>query len=642
MNGFQQSPVGNGARISQRFAATSLTSAGFALMLAMLLLIAFEYTSLRRAAIEETQAEAAVLADNLAAAVLFDDERATREIVSSLRHSTAVLRSGAFDSKRRLLGDFRRDESEAPVAFPDHLTPGAEHFASGRLELLAPILHKDGVVGHLYISKSLQPIYSRLGLYLLATLVIVAGALLAASVLVRRAHREISRAEEKLETLAHIDAVTGLENRHAFNERLRYAVELAGQFGERVAVLALDLDNFKSVNDTLGHQAGDELLRMVAHRLRNALRHEDTLCRIGGDEFSVILPRLRDDREMVVVGEKVTQVCAESYRIEGQDFFVTISVGIAVFPYHAQDIAGLVSSADRAMYRAKEAGKNTWRLFSAEMNDGLVLRVAMENALWKAIERGEMDLHYQPQFSEDGKRLIGAEALMRWSHPEFGEVSPSEFIPIAERNGQIVALGAWALRKAVCDAVFWHGISRTPVRVAVNVSARQMMAGDFVESVRSVLDEFHLAPSMLEIELTESVLMDNIHRQMEVMASLRKLGVAVAIDDFGTGYSSMAYLQRLPIDRLKIDRAFVRDLPEQVSAVAIMRAMVALAHNIGLGVTAEGVETEAQSEMLRTLGVDEQQGYLLGRPLRLVAFHELLRQRALSSGEPGGHQHKES
>ena len=609
--------------ISQRFVRASLATAIVALLMVTVLLAGFQYAALRSALDDDARAEAAVIADTLSASLMFRDERAANDVLASLRHSPAVTLVSVYDTQNVLFAQFSRGEV---AVVPDHkphvLTDRAE-FRFADYELTLPIRYREVTTGHLHVVKSLRPMYGRLALFLLATMVIVLGVLALARLVVRRARQEIGKAEEKLHVLAHVDAVTGLENRHAFNARLVHAVELARRFNEKVAVIALDLDNFKSVNDTLGHQAGDELLRLVAHRLRDALRRDDTISRLGGDEFSVILPRLADEGELAVVGEKIIKSCSEPYRIGGREFFVTTSVGIAVFPDHAIDAEALVGCSDRAMYRAKQQGKNTWVIFSADMNEGLVRRVAIENALWQAVARNEIDLHYQPQFAADGKRVLGAEALMRWRHPEFGNVSPADFIPIAERNGQIVVLGEWALRRVAQDALQWRGVDGKRLRVAVNVSARQFGEPAFVELVAGVLRESGLPPECLEIELTESVLMENISQQMETMARLRALGVELAIDDFGTGYSSMAYLRNLPVDRLKIDRAFVRDLP-QSSDVAIVRAMVSLAHNLGLEVVAEGVETEAQRALLEEIGVDVLQGYLLARPQPLEHYRGIL------------------
>lgn len=609
--------------ISQRFASSSLTTLAVALSLAMVLLIVFEYVALRSALMEDSRAEAAVLADNLSASLIFHDAQAATEIVSGAQHSPAVLAVGVYDPARRLLATYSRDGTGAVPAIPSDLAAGDVRVGIDRLEMVAPIRYKNVEAGLLFVSKSLQPVYARLGLYLLATLVIVAATLTLAAVVINRARHEINQAEQRLQTMALVDAVTGLENRHAFHERLTSAVDLAQRFGEKVAIVAIDLDNFKSVNDTLGHQAGDDVLRMVAQRLRVALRRDDTICRLGGDEFSIILPRIADERELAIVGDKVTAAGAAPYHIGGYDFFITTSVGIAVFPSHAEDVEGLIGCADRAMYRAKEQGKNHWVQFSAEMNEGLARRVALENALWKAAELNQISLHYQPQFAADGRTLVGAEALMRWTHPDYGMVSPADFIPIAERNGQIVSLGDLAIRTVAADAERWWNASGTPVRLSVNVSARQMVERGFVDSVARVVRQHGIAKGRLEIEITESVLMDNIERQMEIMQQLRSLGVAIAIDDFGTGYSSMAYLRNLPVDRLKIDRAFVRELPHPRD-LAIVRAMVALAHNLGLEVVAEGVETEVQRQHLADAGVDVLQGYLLGKPMPLARCRETL------------------
>ena len=623
MTGLRKGDFAN-AGISQRFTQASLLLVALALCVVAVFLTLFQYLSLRQNLLEDSQVEARVLADTLSASVLFDDAKVAGELLLGLRFSPTVLQAGVFDQQQTLIANYERKSTVQALIFPQPLFPDGESVGASQLELLVPILHQKESIGYLYVVKSLDQVYGRLGLYLLVSLLIIAGAMASALVMVNRARQGILRAEERLKTQAHFDAITGLENRHSFNERLSLAVRIGPRPDKSLAIAMLDLDNFKAVNDALGHHAGDDLLRQVGRRLRGALRRDDVICRLGGDEFAVILETQGLDEELETVGEKIIQACSDPYFIEGREFFVTCSVGIAVFPKHADDFEALVRCADTAMYHAKETGKNHWVLFSDRMNEGLQRRVALENTLRKAVDRGEMEVYYQPQFATESGQLIGAEALLRWNSPELGSVSPNEFIPLAEGNGAIIQIGEWVLRTVLAEARGWQQLCDFPVRVAVNVSARQLEESSFTEVLQQALAESGLPGHLLEIELTETVLMTNVQRQSLLLEQIKKLGVQIAIDDFGTGYSSMAYLRRLPLDRLKVDRAFIRELTEEQSDRAIVAAMVALAHSLGLQVVAEGVETVAQRAVLSVLKVDDLQGYLLGRPMPAVAFRELL------------------
>lgn len=615
---------GSKAVITQRFARASMILVALALLVVTILLTAFQYMSLRQSLLEDSRVEAKILAETLSASLLFEDEKVAGELIQSLRFSPSVLQAHVFNHEQAPVADYGIDAFTAAPAFPAGLLPSGESVNAKTLALLTPIRHQQETLGYLYIEKSLEQLYSRLSFYLLASLIVIAGAMATSVVVVNRSRRVILRAEERLRTQAHIDAITGLENRHSFNEQLSEAVEQGLRFEKPLAIAVLDLDNFKAVNDALGHHAGDELLRQMAKRLRAALRRDDVVCRLGGDEFAVILGSAASDEELAIVGAKIIQACAEPYFIEGREFFVTGSVGIAVLPTHADEFEGLVRCADTAMYHAKDTGKNHWVLFSDTMSEGLQRRVVLENMLRKAVDRGEMELHYQPQFSTQSGDLIGAEALLRWNSPELGSVSPNEFIPVAEGNGSIVAIGEWVLRTALAEARTWQRADSPPLRVAVNVSARQLEAADFSSMLQQTVAASGLPGNLLEIELTESVLMSNVHRQSQILGQIKLHGIQIAIDDFGTGYSSMAYLRRLPLDRLKVDRAFVKDLTEQQNDRAIVAAMVALAHSLDLQVIAEGVETVAQRDILCELGVDELQGYLLGKPMSATAFRTLL------------------
>jgi diguanylate cyclase (GGDEF)-like protein/PAS domain S-box-containing protein len=431
--------------------------------------------------------------------------------------------------------------------------------------------------------------------------------------------------EARIHYLARNDELTGLANRSSFQEQLAHAIRQSQRHGRAIAVLFIDLDRFKNVNDTLGHGAGDTLLQEVAKRLATCLRESDTLARWGGDEFVAMLEEVDSANDVAVVARRVLEALATPYLSDDREFVITASVGISAYPDDGHDAQSLLKAADIAMYRAKEAGKNNFQYYSPQMNVHSFERLTMEANLRRALERGEFLLHYQPKIDLRTGALSGAEALIRWQHPDMGLVSPMQFIPLAEETGLIVPIGAWVLRTACAQARTWQELGFQSLRMAVNISSRQFKQAGMLDEVVDVLDQTGLDPDLLELEITESMLMDDDPKKTEALLNeLKAIGIHLAIDDFGTGYSSLAYLKRFPVSTLKIDRSFVKDVPLDADDVAITLAIVGLAHNLRIRVTAEGVETEAQRAFLRRHGCDEIQGYLVGRPLPVEEFEKLL------------------
>jgi diguanylate cyclase (GGDEF)-like protein/PAS domain S-box-containing protein len=419
---------------------------------------------------------------------------------------------------------------------------------------------------------------------------------------------------DQLAYQAHHDALTGLPNRLLFQERLRQAIVQARRSGNMVALLYIDLDRFKLVNDTLGHATGDELLRQVAWRLKSCLRESDTLARISGDEFTVAATGLKNPEHASLVAEAILKALRDPFEAEKQELYVSASVGISIYPQDALDAETLQRNADNAMYRAKSRGKNRFEYFVPEMSASRFQRLEMETCLRRALERGEFCVHYQPQFDLQSGRLVGQEALLRWNSPKLGAIAPDQFIPIAEENGLIVPIGTWVLQEACRQTSAWQRAGYPLKGVSVNVSALQFSRSDFVDTIDSVLNSSSLEPRFLELELTESLVIRDVRESAQKMEKLRKLGVQISVDDFGAGYSSLSYLHRLPIDILKLDRSFVEEFKTEACSASLVQGIVALAHGLGIRVTAEGVETQRQLELVHHSGCDKVQGFLLGRP----------------------------
>ena len=429
--------------------------------------------------------------------------------------------------------------------------------------------------------------------------------------------------EQQIEHQAFHDHLTGLPNRLLFYDRLELGIAHAQRNGKLLAVMYSDLDRFKWINDTLGHAIGDRLLKAVAERLRGCLRDDDSVARLGGDEYTLMLPDLSRAEDAATIACKLVEAIARPFEIDGAQVHVTMSIGVSLYPADGADPEALLKGADHALYRAKEAGRGNVQLCTAALNTRARARMELEKALRMAVERDELLLHYQPLFEARTRRLLGAEALLRWNHPQAGLLYPDDFIPVAEDSRLIAPIGDWALRTACRQAREWQS-RRAGVSIAVNLSGRQLEGSRFGDSVDSALAESGLDPRRLELEITESVALREADTARSLLGKLRGRGVRVAIDDFGTGHSSLQALRRLPVDALKIDRAFVRDLTQGSDGQAIVRAIIAMAHSLRLRVVAEGVETENQLRFLESERCEEIQGFLLGRPVPAEQFEQLL------------------
>jgi diguanylate cyclase (GGDEF)-like protein len=439
--------------------------------------------------------------------------------------------------------------------------------------------------------------------------------------------------------LTYYDTLTGLANRQMFMERVIWSIRCAGRDHTRAAVLHIGLDHFKKINDTLGHAAGDQLLSHVAQRLAACLsagaggpnkgsEAEPLVARVGGDEFNILLPELERPEDAATFASKVLAAMREPFQIEGREFFMTLSVGMAIFPEDAENGHTLLKNAGVALNQAKREGRNDYQFYSPGMNAKAIERLSMTNHLRRALEREELVPMYQPKVDIRTGRIIGAELLLRWYHPELGSVSPAEFIPLAEESGLIVPFGEWVLRAACKQNRTWQSAGLASIRIAVNVSARQFRDHGFLRSVAEVLDETGLDPRNLMLEITENVIMEAARENLEVLDQIKAMGIKLSIDDFGTGYSSLSYLNQLPLDELKIDRSFIKEIRSEFDEAPIVTAIVAMAHSLGLSVVVEGVETEAQLALVTRQGCDHYQGYLFSKPVTTEEFTGMLSQIA--------------
>jgi diguanylate cyclase (GGDEF)-like protein/PAS domain S-box-containing protein len=430
-------------------------------------------------------------------------------------------------------------------------------------------------------------------------------------------HRKI--AEEKIQRMAHYDPLTGLPNRALLVDRANQAIRRAERNGESLALLYVDLDHFKNINDTLGHSVGDELLVELAQRLKVSLREQDTVSRQGGDEFIILLPDTTTTGA-IYVAEKLLQVIPEPFRVGDYELITTPSIGVAIYPADGEDLGALSKSADIAMYRAKQSGRNSYQFFTPEMQKRSTRYLQLEHGLRRALERNELFLQYQPQVSLDHGKIVGVEALLRWQHPELGLISPVEFIPMAEESGLILPIGEWVLRTAIHQMKSWIDQGLEPIIVAVNLSAVQFRQRYLPQLITHILDEEGLPAQYLELELTESMAMNEPEVAIAMMDALHERGVRLSIDDFGTGYSSLAYLKRFQIDKLKIDQSFVRDIASDSEDEAIIDAVISMAKSLKLRTIAEGVENEQQLQFLRDKDCEEMQGFYLSRPIHAADF----------------------
>jgi len=438
---------------------------------------------------------------------------------------------------------------------------------------------------------------------------------------------EIKKKEEILYNMEYFDPLTGLPNRSLFADRLNMALAQSKRNNDMCALIILDLDNFKAINDTLGHSVGDMLLKQVAEKIKGYLREVDTVARIGGDEFIIIQPQIKDISDATRAADRILKKFQQPWILEGKEYYITASMGIGIYPNDGEDQQTIFKNADTALYRAKELGRNNYQLYTESMNQKVLQRLDIENSLRRAIEREEFVLFYQPQVDIKTGKIVGLEALLRWYHPDYGLVPPMEFIPIAEESGLIVAIGEWVLKTACIQNKKWLDMGMEPQLISVNLSARQFQQHNVVEVIDRIRCDSGLAPELLALEITESTAMKDLSFTIDVLSQLRKKGIRVSLDDFGTGYSSLNYLRQLPIDTLKIDKSFVRDITANSKEEAIAKTVISLAHKLNLTVVAEGVETWEQLLFLKKEGCDKVQGYLFSKPLPAEDIEKILRSK---------------
>jgi diguanylate cyclase (GGDEF)-like protein len=563
-------------------------------------------------------------------------------------HNVLLIEDNAGDA--RLIREMLGEDPDVPFALQcaDRLASGLELLAAGDTALVLLDLSLPDSMGmetfaKVYAHSPTVPIIVLTGNddRTLALSAVKSGAQdylvkgrLDRELLVRAMHYSIERKayQVQLEHQANYDTLTGLPNRNLLNDRLRQAVH-GKRTPRNTAVVFMDLDHFKFVNDSLGHSVGDKLLKGMSERLRSVLREGDTVGRVGGDEFVIILNGQSNEEVIFRAMQRIAARVAEPITIEGKELYVTCSAGISLYPQDGEDVDTLLKNADAAMYRAKEHGRNNFQFYTSEMNERVNERLQMENALRRALERQEFLLHYQSKIDLKTGAIVGAEALVRWMHPEWGLVRPARFIPLAEETGLVVPLGEWVLREACRQTRTWMDQGLNPGVVSVNLSARQFRQEGLVRMVSRILEDTGVDPAQLEVELTESMVMHNVETAIATLQGLKSLGVTLSVDDFGTGYSSLSYLKNLPIDTLKIDRSFVREIgagaDEDEGVLA--QAIISLGHSLHLKVIAEGVETDAQLRFLKRHGCDQVQGFLYGEPQPPMG-HARLMEKAKKKG----------
>ncbi|GGC90086.1 hypothetical protein GCM10011396_41630 [Undibacterium terreum] len=603
--------VNNASTLSKKLIEVDLKISTVALLLASLFLCIYQYFVLRSDLDEQVQAQAVSVASQMSTHLAASNAELGKSLSNRLQPFDFIESAEIFTPQGKLLASYGKTKA-LPAGFKDASNP-RWHFNA--LAAVQRINGGGAQAGLLVLHATLDQLLIRLAVYMCVAVLAIAAALMVARLIVVGLKEELLQMETHLQFLAHTDAVTGLPNRHAFSSRLDSVISVVSEHGGSADLLLLDLDNFKIVNDTLGHQSGDTLLGLVAERLSSILREGDIVCRIGGDEFAIILETRASKSAGERIAEKIVGSFKEPFIVDQQEIYITGSIGISSFPGGGIDQSTLTRNADTAMYKAKSKGKNSFEQFHPEMDVSVKKRAAIELSLRKALERNELALYYQPKVSLKDQKVMGFEALLRWNHPEMGLVSPVDFIPIAEESGLIVPIGSWVIETACRQIRAWSDAGFNELKVAVNLSARQTKSIALIDDVLNALRKSGLHPWQLELEITESMLMDNIHDNMDLLENLQAAGIFLSIDDFGTGYSSMAYLKRLPIDQLKIDRAFIKDIPGDGDDEAIVSAIVDMAHRLGIAVVAEGAETCEQIAFLEAAGCDAVQGFYVSHPL---------------------------
>ncbi len=602
-----------------RLVSRRLFLAGITLALAFAVLLATHYWLLREEFNAGIAAKVHITATRLIQKISAGDKDGARQILQSLSDAPVITGASVYGVDGRLIAQY----------LPNHEPPLALKRMQANTWLESnwqqALGQQEQAIGTLVVRASMHGMFKRLswfaGIGLAAMLISLSVTWTAFTSL----RRKVADTESDLKRMAWYDPVTKLPNRNLFQQRLRDALDSARTNRHGIMVLFIDLDNFKLVNDTLGHDAGDVLLITIGERLRNLLREGDSVCRMGGDEFVILLhPAERPDAQAVAI--RALETISHAVAVYEQQVYVGASIGIAAYPDDGLDAIALLRSADTAMYQAKDSGRNTFQFYTADMNLKALQHFTIETSLRQALEKNEMRLYYQPLVDVETRAILGVEALLRWKSAEFGTFASGDFIAIAEQSGLINQLGTWALNEACRQMRAWRDAGLNDLTVAVNLSPRQFHTGDMVDLVRKALASSGLEPGMLELEITESVLIKYNVEAIDKLNELGALGVKLAIDDFGTGYSSLSYLKRLPIHRLKIDKSFVRESHIDPDDAAIATAIIGMAKGLGIGVTAEGVENEEQLAFLRQAGCQIVQGYYFGTPLPADELAKLVRQ----------------
>lgn len=574
------------------------------------------------------EALAKLLQAHYGAVGILDDKGGLMHFVHTGMSAGEAQRIGQFPEGRGLLGAVIREDTAIRL---DNLAGDPRsagfppHHPLMKTLLAVPISHMGRVYGRIYLCDKFSGEAFSAEDELLALSFAHSLSLVLDNA---RELQEIKQTQDKLDYLAHFDSLTGLPNRDLLTDRVKQAMTHARRFKVTVALLFIDLDHFKNINDSLGHAAGDELLQAVAQRMSNCVRDGDTVARLGGDEFIILLPALNGVADAATVANKILLALEPPFQLRGQKTFSSASIGISIFPNDSAEMEDLLRNADTAMYHAKAIGRNNYQFFTYTLNETVQKRMHLERLLRQALDNEEFHLVYQPQLDIRNGNIIGAEALLRWKNPVLGVVPPGEFIPLAEDTGLIVPLGEWVLRSACVQAKRWADEGLEALRVAVNLSIRQFRQPEFTALVNRILAETGLPPELLELEITESIMMQDVTATVVTMQELKKLGVYFSIDDFGTGYSSLSYLKRLPIDMLKIDQSFVRDIATDSNDAAIVSAITALANSLHLNVIAEGVESSEQIEFLRERGCHMVQGYFFSKPMLAADFPAFWRDKS--------------
>ena len=668
--------------IQSKFIIINISVVIITLLFAATMAVVSEYRNQRDFFIESIQVQAKIVANNSIAVLVFNDKNGANQILRAFAVSQDIHTAIIYDDSGKIFARYLKNSETDTVKLEITEIKQSSDSLDGNIYINESITFENKKIGNLYIKASTSRIYADIKNYLIYTLFIASICLIFASLLLFKLSKNITRpllkltelmqtvikdndytirinnqsedeigilsegfnkmlayiqlnderlahelserykTEEHLDKLAYYDVTTNLPNRHFFHKQLDIAVQRAISSNQKMVLLFLDLDNFKNVNDTAGHKTGDLLLKQASCRLSDTLRQNDYICRIGGDEFAIIIENVKDLNAVSTVTKKCIESLSNPFELEGKIFFIGVSIGISICPDDTCTSNDLLINADMAMYEAKIRGKNNYQYFNPEMNKKYSHKFQLESDLRQAISKSQIELYYQAQINSESDKVIGFEALMRWNHPEKGYISPDTFIPIAEKTGLILPMGKWLIDTACMHANKLIDSGLKSFTIAINISGIQIRDKSFITNITESLNQSGLDPKHIEIELTESTLMDDSKLVIEKVNELKKLGIQIAIDDFGTGFSSMSYLKSFPVSKLKIDKGFITGLPDSSEDIAIVRAIIAMSHGLNINVIAEGVESLDQVNMLKDYNCDMFQGYYYAKP---VPFKKLLK-----------------